>query len=186
VARFGAWELRHTNIGGTTVSEQTQLIVYTFAGDARAEEARRVLQALDERLGDQRLGDIAVIARHPDGRVDFWETAEADDLRRGASIGSLAGWLLGAIGTVLGAPLGPRQGIDAGAGVGSEAAEQVDVGFRDEELREFGERLTAGSSALIALVPSSMAPVVTTELELLGGTLAQTLLPPETAARLTQ
>lgn len=168
------------------MSEQTQLIVYTFAGDAGAEEARRALQALDERMGDQKLGDIAVIARHPDGRVDFWETAEADDLRRGADIGSLAGWLLGAIGAVLGAPLGPRQGLDAGAGVGAGAADRVDVGFRDEELREFGERLVAGSSALIALVRADTVAAVIGQLEALGGTLAQTSLPPETVARLTQ
>ncbi|MFO7167331.1 MAG: DUF1269 domain-containing protein [Chloroflexota bacterium] len=166
------------------MSERTRLVVYTFEGAERAEEARRAIQALDERLGGARIGDIAVIARRPDGQVDFWETAEADEARRDAGLLSLAGWLIGTIGAVLGAPLGPRQGIDAGAGLGSQAAERVDVGFRDEDLRALGERLAAGSSALVALVPPEEAEAIIAELDALGGTLAQATVPPETLARL--
>lgn len=166
------------------MSDHTQLIVYTFEGEERAEEARAALHALSERIDTVRRADIAVIARHADGRLDFWETEEADQIRRDADLGSVAGWLIGAVGAVLGAPLGPRQGLDAGAGFGSEAAERVDVGFRDEDLRRFGEQLVAGSSALVALVRSEDAPAVIAELEALGGTLAQTSLPHETVARL--
>ncbi|HWQ13490.1 MAG TPA: DUF1269 domain-containing protein [Roseiflexaceae bacterium] len=166
------------------MSDRTQLIVYTFEGDERAEEARAALHALSERSETVKRANIAVVARHADGRIDFWETAEADEIRRDADLGSVAGWLLGAIGAVLGAPLGPRFGIDAGAGLGREAAERVDVGFRDEDLRRFGEQLVAGSSALIALVREADVPAVVAELETLGGTLAQTSLPPETVARL--
>jgi uncharacterized membrane protein len=166
------------------MSEHTQLIVYTFEGEERAEEARDALHALSERVETVKRANIAVIARHADGRIDFWETAEADQVRRDADFGSVAGWLLGAVGAVLGAPLGPRFGIDAGAGVGREAAERVDVGFQDEDLRRFGEQLVAGSSALIALVREADAPAVITELEALGGTLTQTSLPAETVARL--
>jgi uncharacterized membrane protein len=166
------------------MSNNTHLIVYTFAGEGRAEEARDSLRALAGRLDTVRLGNIAIIARHADGRLDFWESAEAEQIQRDAGIGSLAGWLLGAIGAVLGAPLGPRQGLDAGAGVGGEVAERVDLGFQDDDLRRFGEQLVAGSSALLALVRPEDAATVIGELEALGGTLTQSSLPPETVARL--
>jgi uncharacterized membrane protein len=161
-----------------------QLVVYTFAGEGRAEQARDAVRALAERLDTLRLENVAVIVRHADGRLDFWESAEAEQIQRDAGIGSLAGWLLGAIGAVLGAPLGPRQGLDAGAGVGGEVAERVDLGFLDDDLRRFGERLVAGSSALLVLVDEADAAAVVAELEALGGTLAQSSLPPETVARL--
>jgi uncharacterized membrane protein len=167
------------------MSEQNQLIVYTFDGDGRAEEARQAIRALDERLDSVQLGNVAVIARHPDGRLDYWESAEAEELRLGAQVMSVVGWLAGAIGAVLGAPLGPRQGLDAGAGVGSDIAERVDMGFADADLRRFGEQLVAGSSALIALVRPQDVDAVLAEIEALGGTLAQSTLPPETVARLT-
>jgi uncharacterized membrane protein len=166
------------------MSDADQLIVYTFDGAAKAEEARAAIQALEARRDPAAIGNVAVVSKGGDGALSFWEGQEADELRRDADIFSLVGWLLGAIGAVLGAPLGPRQGLDAGAGVGSAAAERVDTGFADEDLRHFGEQLVAGSSALIALVRRDEAAVVIAELESLGGTLAQTTLPIETAQRL--
>lgn len=168
------------------MSDHTQLIVYTFDGDSKAEEAREAIRALDERHESVRLGNVAVIARHADGRLDFWESAEADEVRRDASVWSVAGWLAGAIGAILGGPLGPRQGLDAGAGFGAELAERADLGFGDDDLRRFGEQLVAGSSALIALVRPQDAAAVAGVLEALGGTLAQSSLPPKTVARLAR
>ncbi|MEN9937656.1 MAG: hypothetical protein RLZZ387_4235 [Chloroflexota bacterium] len=166
------------------MSDHNQLIVYTFDGEARAEDARRSIQAMDARHDSIRLGNLAVVSRHADGRLEFWETAEADEVRRDANILSVVGWLLGAVGAILGAPLGPRQGADAGAGVGTEAAERADLGFQDEDLRRVGEQLVAGSSALIVLVREGDVATVVGELEQLGGTLAQSSLPPETLVRL--
>lgn len=167
------------------MSETMHLIVYTFDGEGRAEEAREAIRALSGQRADVQLGNVAVITKHADGQIDFWESAEAAEIQRDAGIGSLAGWLLGAIGAVLGAPLGPRQGLDAGAGVGGEVAERVDLGFQDDDLRRFGEQLIAGSSALLALVQPVDAPAVIAELDALGGTLTQSSLPPETVARLS-
>jgi uncharacterized membrane protein len=166
------------------MSDADQLIVYTFDGAGRAEEARAAIAALEARRDPAAIGNVAVVSKAADGALSFWETAEADELRRDADIYSLAGWLLGAVGAVLGAPLGPRQGVDAGAGVGGAVAERVDTGFRDEDLRHFGEQLVSGSSAVIVLVRRDEAAAVIAELEALGGTLAQTTLPAETVHRL--
>jgi uncharacterized membrane protein len=68
---------------------------------------------------------------------------------------------------------------------GTEAAAQRDVGFPDEALRQLGEQLHAGSSALVTLVEPDQAATVVAELEKLGGTITHSQLPPETIAALT-
>jgi uncharacterized membrane protein len=95
------------------------------------------------------------------------------------------GWLLGAANTLVGAPLGVAPGVEAGAAFGNEAAAQRDVGFPDETLRQLGEQLHAGSSALVTLIDPKHSATVVTELEKLGGTIIQGQLPPATVAALT-
>jgi uncharacterized membrane protein len=84
----------------------------------------------------------------------------------------------------VGAPLGVAPGVASGAAMGNEAAAQRDVGFPDEILRQLGEQLLAGSSALITLVDPDHSATVVAELEQLGGTIMQGQLPAETVAAL--
>ena len=60
-----------------------------------------------------------------------------------------------------------------------------DAGFPDSALRELGEHLDAGSSALITLVTADEAELVKIRLEQLGGVFIEHTLPPEVAAALT-
>jgi uncharacterized membrane protein len=163
----------------------TQLIVCTFDGDANADAARAAIQALDERIQTLRLGNVAILRKGADGTITFSETEQLHEYRRDSTFGIVLGWLLGAANTLVGAPLGVGQGVEAGAALGTEAAAQRDVGFPDPALRQLGEQLHAGSSALATLVDPEHGAVVVAELEKLGGTIMQGQLPPETVAALT-
>ena len=161
-----------------------QLIICTFDGDAKAEAASAAIQALDERLGTLKLGNIAILRKGADGKVTFWETEELREYRRNSTFGIVLGWLLGAANTLVGAPLGVAPGVESGAALGTEAAAQRDVGFPDPALRQLGEQLHAGSSALVTLVDPEHSATVVAELEKLGGTIIQSQLPAETVAAL--
>ena len=160
------------------------LIICTFDGDAKAEAASAAIQGLDERLGTLKLGNIAILRKGADGKVTFWETEELREYRRNSTFGIVLGWLLGAANTLVGAPLGVAPGVESGAALGTEAAAQRDVGFPDQALRQLGEQLHAGSSALITLIDPDHSTTVVAQLEKLGGTIMQGQLPPETVAAL--
>jgi uncharacterized membrane protein len=163
----------------------TQLIVCTFDGDSKADAARAVIQALDEQIDTLKLGNIAILRKGTDGNVTFWETDALREYRRDSTFGIVLGWLLGAANTLVGAPLGVAPGVESGAAFGTEAAALRDVGFPDQTLRQLGQQLHAGSSALVTLVDPEHSATVVAELEKLGGTIIQGQLPPETVAALT-
>ena len=167
------------------MASHTQLIICAFDGDAQAEAAGSAIQALDERLGTLKLGNIAILRKGADGNISFWETEQLHEYSRDSTFGIVLGWLMGAANTLVGAPLGVAPGVEAGAAFGNEAAAQRDVGFPDQSLRQLGEQLHAGSSALVTLVDPDHGATVVAELEKLGGTIMQGRLPPETIAALT-
>jgi len=167
------------------MAPQTQLIICLFDGDAKADEARSAIQALDEQLDTIKLGNIAILRKDADGQLSFSETEELHEYTRDTKFGIVLGWLLGAANTLAGAPLGVAPGVEAGAAFGTKAAAQRDVGFPDEALRQLGEQLHAGSSALVTLVAPDQATAVVAELEKLGGTITHGQLPPATIAALT-
>lgn len=160
------------------MATHNQLIVCTFPGDA-AEEARVAIQDMAAESQAAAPDNIAVLRKREDGAVTFWETASANERRTDTSFGQIAGWLLGAVGAVLGAPLGPAHGMTTGDAAATEVAAARDVGFPDEMLRHLGERLGAGESAIVTLLPFNRARPVMAELERLGGKPVQSTLPPE-------
>jgi uncharacterized membrane protein len=163
----------------------TQLIVCTFDGGAQADTARAAIQALDAQLDTLKLGNIAVLRKDQNGDLTFWETNELREYQRGTTFGIVLGWLLGAANTLVGAPLGTAPGVESGAALGTEVAAQRDVGFPDDALRQIGQQLHGGSSALVTLVQPEQSPIVIAELEKLGGTIVQSELPAATVEALT-
>jgi uncharacterized membrane protein len=166
------------------MASHTQLIVCTFDGDTRADDARAAIQVLDAQLDTIKLGNIAIVRKGADGQLSFLETEELREYSRDTTFGIVLGWLLGAANTLVGAPLGVASGVESGAALGTEAAARRDVGVPDETLRQLGEQLHAGSSALILLVDPDHTATVVAELEKLGGTIVQGQLPPDTIAAL--
>jgi uncharacterized membrane protein len=89
----------------------------------------------------------AVVRREDDGTLNIKESGDV-----GAGVGAAAG---GALGLLLGA-LGGKSGAALGAGLGAllggAAAKYIDVGIPDARLKELGEMLKPGTSAVAALV----------------------------------
>lgn len=91
----------------------------------------------------------AMVWRAEDGKLHI---KEPDDKTTGAGIG-VGAVLGGMIGTLAG-PAGIVLGASAGAAIGGLAA-SGDSGIPDERLKEIGEALTPGTSALVVLLDES-------------------------------
>ena len=85
-----------------------------------------------------RLGNVALVQRMADGRVEFTETQDWG-LGKSAAVGALAAMLL------------PGIGLFAGALLGGVAAHFIDAGFPDALLKQMGSGIPEGTSLLIAL-----------------------------------
>jgi uncharacterized membrane protein len=162
-----------------------RLVVCAFDATDKAEEVERALEALDRRLETIKLGNIAIIEKTADGEVSFRETKDHRNVISqvtGMAVGAVS-WLVYAFAGSLGYQAGP-----AAYSVSYNTAERLirDSGFYDEALREVGEHLDAGSSALITLVTPDEEPAVVEELERLGGKLIQKDVAPELLDELTQ
>jgi uncharacterized membrane protein len=162
-----------------------RLIVCAFDAADKADEVEQALEALDRRLETIKLGNIAIVERSADGEVGFRESRDHRNVLSqvtGMAAGAAA-WLVYAFAGSLGYQAGP-----AAYSASYNTAERLirDRGFLDEALREVGEHLDAGSSALITLVTPDEEPVVVEELERLGGKLIQQEVAPEVYAELMQ
>jgi uncharacterized membrane protein len=100
-------------------------------------------QALDQlRNAGVRLGNVALIQRASDGRIEFSETQDWG-LGKSAAVGALGAILL------------PGIGLLTGAIVGAAAAYFIDAGFPDALIKQMGSGIPHGSSLMIALVETS-------------------------------
>jgi uncharacterized membrane protein len=109
--------------------------------------AKDALHDLDEakKANIIRIRDAAILMRDANNKLHITETADKG-FGRGAVLGGVGGAVVGLIAGPVGwATVG-------GAAIGGLAARLRDGGFKDERLRQLGERLTPGSSALIAVI----------------------------------
>jgi len=116
-------------------------IVAAFPDEGGAARALKELRGVDKDL--IAIKQAAVLVRTADGKL---EIREPHHVGRGAVLGGLAGAVVGLI-------AGPIGWVTiGGAAVGALAARLRDSGFPDDRLREIGEALTPGTSALIAII----------------------------------
>lgn len=121
-----------------------QVIVAAFQNEKGAEDAlQKLKEAEKEQVID--IDNTAVLRRDEDGKL---HVTEARDMSggKGAAIGGVAGAVAG----LLAGPLVLAAG--AGALIGGLAAKLRDSGFRDDRLKQLGEALTPGTSALVAVI----------------------------------
>jgi uncharacterized membrane protein len=121
-----------------------EMMVVAFEDEDKADEVLNTLKQLDvEATVD--LKSAAVVKRDAEGKVRVKETRDFD-AKQGAIGGAVAGGVLGLLtGKLLvGAILGAAGGAVAGKG--------IDLGLNDEYLKEVGEGLGPGTSAIVALV----------------------------------
>jgi uncharacterized membrane protein len=121
-----------------------QLFVATFGDEVQAGQVLKDFQAMD-REGSIELIDAAVIVHTQAGKVKFEETADPGAKRwgkRGANAGGVVGLLF---------PPAIIATAAVGGGAGALWGRLRDKGFKDEDLREVGQSMEPGTSAIIAL-----------------------------------
>jgi uncharacterized membrane protein len=119
-------------------------VVAAFNDEKGAQEALKELREA-EKQKIIKIKDAAVISRGADSKLHIKDTADMTGTR-GAVYGGVAGAVLGVIAGPVGwAALG-------GAAIGGLVAKLRDSGFEDTRLREWGENLSPGSSAVVAVI----------------------------------
>ena len=123
-----------------------QVILAEFKEEGAARLALQELEAAHKR-NDVTLQDAVILEKDPDGKLHIKETGDMGG-GKGAGIGAVAG---GVIGLVAG-PAGVVAGAALGGLIGGLAAQLHDGGIEDKRLKELGQELTPGSSALLIVV----------------------------------
>jgi uncharacterized membrane protein len=118
------------------------LLVLGFADELSAFALRDVLCEMEEE-GVIEIGDAVVATRNARGKVRLHQSLPL--VAAGTALGSFSGLF---IGTML---LNPIFGSLAGAAVGAASASFADAGINDAFMKDLGETLTPGSSALFVL-----------------------------------
>lgn len=141
-----------------------ELIIAEFKGEEAAEAALQepaVRSLVDE--GVIAVVNLAVLKMDKDGKLSFRETQDVGS-GRGALAGAITGGLIG----LLGGPAGALLGAVTGAVTGGIAANAIDMGFLNDDLKEYGKDMEPDSSALVALVEHIWIERMRDELALLG------------------
>lgn len=153
------------------------LIAVSFDSRETAEEALAKLTRMQKQhLVD--LADAVIVTKDVDGRVQLKQSINLTAM--GAASGGLWGTLIGLL------FLNPLLGLAAGAASGALAGYLTDVGIDDRFMKEMGQRLTPGTSALFVLVRRSTPDRVLPELRELGGRVFTTSLSQEDERKLRE
>ena len=138
-----------------------EMMVVAFDSEDEAEQVLDALKGLEgEHVID--LKSAAVVVRRADGKVRIKETKDFD-ARQGAIGGAVAGGLLGLLRG------GLLKGAILGAAGGAAAGKVVDLGLEDDFLKEVGESLGTGTSAVVALVDFEQVDAAMEELDKFEG-----------------
>jgi uncharacterized membrane protein len=121
-----------------------QLFVAVYGDEVQAKQALKDFQTM-HREGSIDLIDAAVIVHTAEGKVKFEETADPSG-KRWAKRGAVAGGIVGLI-----FPPSIIASAIVGGGAGGIWGRVRDKGFKDEELKEIGESMEPGTSAIIAI-----------------------------------
>lgn len=153
----------------------SDLIVVSFPDELQAEEVRlRLLKLQREYLVD--LEDAVVVLRKDDGKVKLRQlhNLTASGAIGGGFWGTLVGLLF----------LNPLFGLAIGSAAGAVTGALSDVGIDDDFMKELGQSLPPGSSALCVLVRKVTADKVLSELGQFEGKVLRTSLSHEDETRL--
>ena len=126
-----------------------EVFVATYDTEDGAAAAAKDFQAA-ERAGAIDLIDAAVIVHTADGKVKFDETADPSG-KKWAKRGAIAGGVVGLI-----FPPSIIVSAAVGGGAGGSWGKIRDTGFKDGDLKQIGNSLPPGSSAIIAVAEDRM------------------------------
>jgi uncharacterized membrane protein len=153
----------------------SNLIAVAYPDEDTAERVRRdLVEAMTEHL--LTLEDAVVVVHQTDGKIKLRQAMNTTGA--GAAGGALWGGLIGLL------FLAPMVGMAIGAASGAVGGKMADVGVNDNFMKTLGERLPAGSAALIVLSQSSAPEKVLDRISKYGGEVIQTSLSDEDEQRL--
>lgn len=153
----------------------SDLIVIGFKDEFKADEVLIDLRKLErEYLID--LEDAAIVIRNKEDKIKIKQTQEL--VGSGALTGSLWGLLIGFI------FINPLLGWAVGAAVGALSGALTDIGIDDNFIREIGQTLKPGTSAIFVLVRKSTPDKVLDDLSQFEGKVLRTSLSKEDETKL--
>ena len=156
----------------------SNLVVVCYPDLNRAQEVLNTLQRLGrEALID--LEDAVIVTKRPDGKITMNESVNM--AQAGAISGGTGGALWGTlIGLLFLAPLaGLVIGAATGAAAGAVAGKARDYGVDDTFIKQVGNSLQPGSSAIFLLVRRATVDKVLPEVSKFGGQIIHTSLSKE-------
>lgn len=155
----------------------SELIVVAFDDKYKAEEVRLTLAKLErEYLVD--LEDAVAVVKKEDGSLKLKQAYNL--VASGAISGSFWGLLIGLL------LFNPLLGVAAGTGFGALSGLLADVGIDDNFIRELGDNIEPGTSALFVLVKKVTPDKVLDELRQFKGKILRTSLSAEDEAKLQE
>ena len=155
----------------------SDLVVIGFDDEFKAQEVRLTLLKLQkEYLID--MEDAVVVTKNDKGKVKLHQSY--DLTTSGAVQGSFWGLLVGTL------FLNPLLGMAVGAGAGTLTGAATDIGIDDNFMRQLGETLKPGTSALFVLVKKSTPDKVLEELKQFEGKVLRTSLPKDAEEKLQE
>src|SRR5438477_2210122 len=135
--------------GVAMATSNLEVFVAAFGTEDEAGVALKDFQTMD-REGSIDLIDAAVVVHNENDKVTFKETADPSG-KKWAKRGAIAGGLVGLI-----FPPTILASAAVGAGAGGIWGKVSDKGISDDELRQIGESIPPGSSAIIAVAEDRM------------------------------
>lgn len=153
------------------------LIAVSYDNQYKAEEVRLALLKLQKQHLIE-LEDAAVVIKNEDGKVKLNQAINL--AAAGAASGSFWGLLIGLL------FLSPLLGVAVGAAGGAIGGALSDIGVDDNFMRELGETMQPGSSALFILVRQVTPDKVLDEVAQFGGKVLRTSLSKDQEAQLQE
>jgi uncharacterized membrane protein len=155
----------------------SELAVVAFDNETGAAEMRDVLIGLQKR-GLVSLDDAAVVVRRPDGKVKVKQAVSL--VGAGALGGAFWGMLIGLLFWM------PWLGAAAGALSGALGGALSDYGLDDGFVKEVGNTIQPGHSALFLLIREATPDKLMDALKQFNGKILQTSLSKEAEAKLKE
>jgi uncharacterized membrane protein len=146
---------------------------YTLVLKYHAPDTAAAVRATIHDLSKQglvKLDDAAMVSRGEDGKLDVH-----NEIDRGVKWGALIG---GGIGLLVAGIFAPLAGVAIGALAGAGIGATTDMGISKSYVKEVGEALEPGQSALFMIVREGNADAVLAGLRQHPGEVLQTSLPP--------
>ena len=153
----------------------SNLVVIGFDDEHTAFEMRAALAKMQKEYLIE-MEDVVVVTKDEKGKVKLHQAVNLT--AAGAAGGGFWGMLIGMI------FLNPLLGAAMGAGAGALSGKLRDIGISNNFMKELGETLTPGSSALFVLIRKATPEKVLEQLKQFKGRVVQTSLTAEKESEL--